>query len=149
MQSDLGKKSEKEVEQQYVKAYKGFYDNVLENEMTRRRALRMTERIEEMSQFLVTGDEENPPKVRKIRLWGADGKKDPLYKKARALNDEKLALAKEGGKFWGEDRDLDIEGERLLREVHEFKKQLVKSHFYDGEIEVEREEEKENAAPAN
>jgi hypothetical protein len=82
MQSDLGKKSEKEVELQYVKAYKGFYDNVLENEMVRRKALRMTQRIEEMSQFLVTGDEENPPKVRKIRLWGADGKSDPLYKKA-------------------------------------------------------------------
>lgn len=59
---------------------------------------------------------------------------DNLYKEARAMNAEKLKRARDGGKFYGDEDDLDIEGERVLREIQSFKTQLVKSHFYDGEI---------------
>ena len=98
MVSDMGKKTEEEVQDQYVKAYKGFYDNILENEMIRMRAVRMTNRIEEMSQFLATkrkefkdGKEiEVGPKVKWTKLWGHDGQRDPLYKEARARKAEKL-----------------------------------------------------------
>ena len=83
----------------------------------------MTNQIEEMSQFLASkrkqvdseGKEiEVGPKVRWLKIWGHDGQKDPLYKEARARNEEKLARAREGGKFYGEEEDLDIEGERVL-----------------------------------
>lgn len=57
-----------------------------------------------------------------------------MYWEARALNHDKIKWAKEGGKFYGEEDDLDIEGERLLREITNFKSEMVRSHFYDGEI---------------
>jgi len=50
------------------------------------------------------------------------------------MNAEKLKRARDGGKFYGDEDDLDIEGERVLREIQIFKTQLVKTHFYDGEI---------------
>jgi len=56
--------------------------------------------------------------VRWIKIWGHDGsQKDPLYKEARLRNEEKLRRAREGGKFYAEEEDLDIEGDRLLREI--------------------------------
>ena len=82
MVSDMGKKTEEEVEAEYVTAYKKFYDNILENEMIRMRAVRMTNRIEEMSQFLATKRKhidadgktsEIGPKVRWLKIWGHDG----------------------------------------------------------------------------
>jgi hypothetical protein len=53
MESDKGKKGDKEIEQEYRKGYKKFYDNLVDNELIRKRALHMTHKIEEMSQFLV------------------------------------------------------------------------------------------------
>ena len=56
------------------------------------------------------------PKVRKLKIWGYDKENmnDNLYREARALNAEKLKHAKDGGKFYGEEDDLDIEGERVF-----------------------------------
>jgi len=39
MESDMGKKTPEEVEALYTQSYKGFYDNILENEMIRMRAV--------------------------------------------------------------------------------------------------------------
>jgi|JI10StandDraft_1071094.scaffolds.fasta_scaffold1049591_1 hypothetical protein len=100
--------------------------------MTRARAVRTSHRIDEMMQFFA-----EEPKVRKLKIWGYDKENmsDNLYKEARALNADKLKRAREGGKFWGDEDDLDIEGERVFREIDSLKHQLVSAHFYDGEIQ--------------
>lgn len=63
------------------------------------------------------------PKVRKLKIWGYDKENmnDNLYREAWALNTEKLKRAKEGGKFYGEEDDLDIEGDWVFREIDNLK----------------------------
>ena len=50
------------------------------------------------------------------------------------MNAEKLKRAKEGGKFYGDEDDLDIEGDWVFWEIDNLKHQLVSANFYDGEI---------------
>lgn len=74
------------------------------------------------------------PEVSKIAAYGIDFGWDPLYREARILSEHKIAKAMGGSKFLGEEDDLDIEGERILTEIKQFKKDLVKRHFFDGEV---------------
>jgi hypothetical protein len=69
-------------------------------------------------------------KVSNIRIWGYDGNTPNLYLQARKANEEKIETALSGQMFLHEDDDLDIEGERLLREIRAFKVQMVANHFY-------------------
>lgn len=130
MESDLGKRTNEELEEEYCRDYWKFYDNIILNELNWARAVRTAYKLDEMSQFFA-----EEPKVWKLKLWGFNkGDDRELYREAWALNHEKLKKAKEGGKFYGEEDDLDIEGERLLWDITNFKAQLVKSSFYDGEF---------------
>lgn len=63
------------------------------------------------------------PKVSWIKIWGTSAQPDPLSKEARALHYAKMEKAKcnDQWKFFGEEDDLDIEGEWLLKEVTAFK----------------------------
>ena len=108
MECDKGKKTDEEIENEYIVSYRNFYDNIIQNEMTRARAVRTAHRIDEMMQFFA-----EEPKVRKLKIWGYDKENmsDNLYKEARQMNAEKLKRAKEGGKFYGDEDDLDIEGD--------------------------------------
>lgn len=49
MDSDLGKRTVDELEVEYCKSYKSFYDNIIQNELTRAKAVRTAHRLEEMS----------------------------------------------------------------------------------------------------
>ena len=69
-------------------------------------------------------------KVDNLRIWGYDGTTPNFYLKARTLHEKKLDTALKGRLFLHEDDDLDIEGERLLREVRAFKSEMVANHFY-------------------
>ena len=69
-------------------------------------------------------------KVSNLRIWGYDGSTPQLYLNARKQNEKKIETAMSGRLFLHEDDDLDIEGDRLLREIRAFKSEMVKNHFY-------------------
>lgn len=69
-------------------------------------------------------------KVDKIRIWGYDGSAPQIYLDARKTNEKKIETALSGRLFLHEDDDLDIEGDRLLREIRDFKKEMIANHFY-------------------
>lgn len=48
MDSDLGKKSVDELEQEYCKGYRHFYDTIIANELTRAKAVRTAHWLDEM-----------------------------------------------------------------------------------------------------
>lgn len=69
-------------------------------------------------------------KVKNIKIWGYDGSTPNLYLQARKLNEKKIETALSGRLFLHEDDDLDIEGDRLLREIRAYKEEMVHNHFY-------------------
>jgi hypothetical protein len=69
-------------------------------------------------------------KVSNLKVWGYDGKTPDLFLQARKQNEKKMETAISGGQFLHEDDDLDIEGDRLLRDIRNFKSEMVANHFY-------------------
>ena len=47
-ESDMGKKTEEEIEKDYIFWYRYFYDNIIQNEMIWARAVRTVHRMDEM-----------------------------------------------------------------------------------------------------
>ena len=107
--ADMGKKDELQVEKEYCEGYGKFYSTILDRELVRMRAFRLTQQMDEMFQYFA-----EKPKVKTIKVWGHDGKMDYLFKEARQQHNEKLKRALNGAKFFDEEDDLDIEGERLF-----------------------------------
>lgn len=123
--AELGEQTPEELEREYIAKYRHFYDNYIENELTRRKANWLTHQIDDMLQFL-----SDDGKVSNLRIWGYDGSTSELYLQARKLNEKKIETALSGRLFLHEDDDLDIEGDRLLREIRAFKSEMVANHFY-------------------
>ena len=81
--------------------------------------------MDDMLQFL-----SEDGKVKNLKVWGYDGKTPDLFLQARKQNEKKMETAISGGQFLHEDDDLDIEGDRLLRDIRNFKSEMVANHFY-------------------
>lgn len=69
-------------------------------------------------------------KVSNLKIWGYEGGAPGLYLEAKKTNEKKIDTALKGRLFLHEDDDLDIEGDRLLREIRAFKSEMVANHFY-------------------
>lgn len=123
--AELGNKTPDDIEHEYVLKFRQFYDNYIDNEMNRRRANWYSYHIDDMLQFYA---EDN--KVSNLKIWGYDGKSPSLYADARKRNDKKIETALSGRLFLNEDDDLDIEGDRLLREIRAYKAEMISNHFY-------------------
>ena len=123
--AELGEKTPEQLEKEYITSYRKFYDNYIDNELTRRKANWLCGQIDEMLHFM-----SEDGKVNNIRIWGYDGNTPNLYLQARKANEKKIETAMSGKMFLYEDDDLDIEGDKLLREIRAFKTEMIHNHFY-------------------
>ena len=122
---ELGDKSPEDVEREFISKYRSFYDNYIENEISRRKANYLAHKIDDMLQFYA-----EDRKVSSLKVWGYDGTSPGLYLDARRLNEKKIQTALSGRLFLNEDDDLDIEGDRLIREIRAYKAEMIANHFY-------------------
>mmetsp|Transcript_7030 Transcript_7030/g.6222 ORF Transcript_7030/g.6222 Transcript_7030/m.6222 type:complete len:215 (+) Transcript_7030:267-911(+) len=122
--AELGEKTPEEIEREFIRKYRGFYDDYLDNEAAVMDTS-LSNEIDHMLDFLSADG-----KVSNLKVWGYDGTTPQFYLQARKLHEKKLETAMNGRLFLHEDDDLDIEGERLLREIREFKTEMVANHFY-------------------
>jgi len=73
-----------------------------------------------------------------LKIWGETGDGNDFYREACKANEHKINLAmksKDPCGFLGEEDDLDIEGDHLLRQLRQHRLELVKRGFYDGEVD--------------
>ena len=122
--AELGERTPEKIEREFIVKYRDFYDNYLENEASIMDTS-LSNKIDNMLEFLSTDG-----KVSNLKIWGYDGSTPNFYLQARKLHEKKLDTALNGRLFLHEDDDLDIEGERLLREIRSFKSEMVANHFY-------------------
>lgn len=122
---ELGDKTPDDIEKEYILKYRKFYDNYIDNELSRRKANWYSNQIDDMLQFYAEDG-----KVSSLKIWGYDGSAPALYLDARKKNEKKIETAINGRLFLNDDDDLDIEGDRLLREIRAYKSELVSNHFY-------------------
>ena len=122
--AELGERTPEQIEREFIVKYRDFYDNYLENEASIMDTS-LSNKIDNMLEFLSTDG-----KVSNLKIWGYDGSTPNFYLQARKLHEKKLDTALNGRLFLHEDDDLDIEGERLLREIRSFKSEMVANHFY-------------------
>ena len=104
--AELGDKSMDQLEREYVTKYRDFYDNYIENELTRRKANWMCHQIDDMLQYF-----SEDAKVSNLKIWGYEGGARGLYIEAKKTNEKKIETALKGQLFMHEDDDLDIEGD--------------------------------------
>lgn len=123
--AELGEKTPDQLERDFIAKYREFYDNYIDNELIRRKAHWLCEEIDSMTPFF-----SEDGKVSNIKVWGYDGNMPELYLEARKANEKKLETALSGKMFLHEDDDLDIEGDRILREIRAYKGEMVANHFY-------------------
>lgn len=122
--AELGEKTEEQVEREFMFRYRKFYDEYLENEPVFMDQS-YSNQINHMLKFLSKDD-----KVSNLKVWGYDGSTPNFYLKARKQHEKKLETALNGRMFLHEDDDLDIEGDRLLREIRAYKTEMIANHFY-------------------
>ncbi len=133
-EAEMRMKSYSEVEEDYRGKYRHFCDEFSIREQQRFLGYKLLRKMDVMQEFLMekdpeTGSSENV-KVRNIRQWGMLGldhnKEDKL--RTRKEHEEKLDRyrRRKPWEAWCEEDELDIEGERILSEIKNYKAE----HFF-------------------